>query len=99
MSGYVVLNNDTDVKCAEKYHWELFFLAGICTPVAKQLFSELDLDDFEAVVEELYQYRNARVVVIFLEYHHQLKLFTTVQSRGLAGHFIFIGGDELAGNG
>ena len=61
------------------------------------MFSELSLEDFRSLVKELYSYRNARVVVIFLESNHQINLFTAVLQEDLKGHFIFVGGDELTG--
>ena len=66
-----------------------------CMGYTAMVPSEVTTSAMEKIVGDMLQYKNARVVILFLEFNHLIILFDVIRSQNLYGQFIWIGGDAM----
>ena len=70
---------------------------GMCFPVIEMFSTGQKLEDMDAILEKMVKNRKARVVLLFLNFPHQIMLFDGIERWHLEGQFLWIAGDYLTG--
>ncbi len=68
----------------------------ICLAVSKKIPSDATKEDYNDIIQNIYKYAKAKVVLMFVSYEDGKNIFESVEDAGLTGHFLWLGSDTFS---